>query len=359
MERLKKVQNKKQPNKLLKNIRISKKLEKELGLNISKEDKYVIPIFIPHRGCNNECVFCNQKQISGEQRNVTPQDVKNEIETWLKSLKNKDKSKQVAFFGGSFTGLDIKEQEEFLKAANEYISKGEIDSVKLSTRPDYIDENILKLLKKYNVKCIELGVQSMDEEVLLASKRGHTSQDVIVASKLIKKYGFELGHQVMVGLPKSSLEKEIETINKCIKLKPDVVRIYPVYVLKKSKLYDMSLNGEYIPLNLDDAVERAKEVYKACIKKNIRVIRIGLQTTEEINEKNEEILGPVCDNYKERILTNISRDYVLGKIKNKRKFKKIMLVVPKNTQNYVIGNSKSNITYFEEKLGLKLAVKGK
>lgn len=330
-----------------------------MGLNIPKEDKYIIPIFIPHRGCKNDCVFCNQKRISGEQRNVTPQDVKKEIETWLKSFKNKDRKRQVAFFGGSFTGLEIEEQQEFLQAANQFIHTKEIDSIKLSTRPDYIDENILKLLKKYNVKCIELGVQSMDEEVLIASKRGHTSRDVVAASKLIRKHGFELGHQVMIGLPKSTKEKEIETIKKCIKLKPDVVRIYPVYVLKNSKLYDMTKDKEYIPLELEEAIERAKEVYKECVRNKINVIRIGLQTTEEINKKNEEILGPVCDNYKERILTNISRDYVLGKIKNKGKLKRIKLVVPKNTQNYVVGNNKSNITYFEEKLGLKLEVKGK
>ena len=346
-----------QQKKRLKISKLKIDLTKKLGLNIPKENKYIIPIFIPHRGCKNECVFCNQKKISGEQRIVTVRDVRMEIESWLVSFKDKTKPVQVAFFGGSFTGLDIEEQENFLKLANEFIIEGRVDSIKLSTRPDYITEEILQLLKKYNVKCIELGVQSMLDDVLLASKRGHTANDVIAASKLIRKYGFELGHQVMIGLPKSTLEKELYTIKQCIKLKPKVVRIYPVYVLKQSKLYDMAVNTkEYIPLELDEAVYRAKVVYEECVKHSINVIRIGLQTTENINEKNEDILGPVSDNYRERILSLISREQIEKRLKLKKNIEKIQIIVPENTQNFVVGNRKENISYFKEKTSLEVDV---
>lgn len=346
-----------QQNKRLKTLKIKLDLTKKLGLNIPKEDKYIIPIFIPHRGCKNECVFCNQKKISGEQRAVTKEDVRQEIERWLKGFKDKTKPVQVAYFGGSFTGLSLDEQEEFLKVANEFIIQGRVDSIKLSTRPDYITEDILQLLKRYNVKCIELGVQSMDEDVLLASKRGHTAKDVVLASKLIRKFGFELGHQVMVGLPKSTLEKEIYTIKQCIRLKPKIVRIYPVYVLKESKLYDMTkTTKEYTPLDLSDAVYRAKILYEECIKHRINVIRVGLQTTEEINEKNENILGPVCDNYREKILSLISREQIEKRLKHQRNVGDIQIIVPENNKNFVIGNRKENISYFEKNINSQVKV---
>ena len=177
-----------------------------------------------------------------------------------------------------------------------------VENIRISTRPDYISELILKILKQKNVAIIELGVQSMDDEVLEAAKRGHTAAQVVKASNLIKKYGFTLGHQVMVGLPKSTIDKEIYTMEECIKLQPEIVRIYPVYVLKESKLWDMYEEKAYAPLELEDAVKRASVMYSLCVKNNINVIRIGLQTTEEINSKNIEIAGPVCDNYKERVL---------------------------------------------------------
>lgn len=370
MERQKKNQSKwqlKWPLKLFKKSEITLKLdlENELGLNIPKDDTYIIPIFIPHRGCKNECVFCNQRKISGEMRDVTPEDVRNEIDKFLKLYKDDKRDKQIAFFGGSFTGIDISLQEEYLKVANEYISKGLVKNIRISTRPDYIDENILEFLKKYNVEVIELGVQSMSDEVLLASKRGHTAEDVIKASKLIKSFGFTLGHQIMIGLPKSTYDTEIYTIEQVISLKPSILRIYPVYVLKDSKLYDMAVSHEYTPLTLDEAVYRTAKVYKYCIKAKINVIRIGLQTTEEINSKNVDILGPVCDNYRERILSHISKEKIDMLLKSRRKLKgkNVQIVLSKaghkyNAQvNYIMGQNKDNVKYFNEKYNVNISVK--
>ena len=166
--------------------------------------QYVIPIFVPHLGCPNDCIFCNQKSISGQKKNMTRQEAKNIIETHLKSINKENSLVEIAFFGGSFTGIDKRIQNELLEAANEYITAKKVNSIRISTRPDYINKDILKRLKKYNVKTIELGVQSSNNYILAKSKRGHTFEDVKKASKLIRLYGFKLGHQMMVGLPDST-----------------------------------------------------------------------------------------------------------------------------------------------------------
>lgn len=177
---------------------------------------------------------------------------------------------EIAFFGGSFTGIPTKLQENYLKIANNYIEEGKVDSIRLSTRPDYISPKILSLLKKYNVKTIELGVQSMSDKVLEISKRGHTKNDVIRAARLIHLYGIDLGIQIMVGLPGSNLDTEVYSIKKVLKLNPKCLRIYPVYVLKDSKLYEMYENKEYTPLSVDDAIERVYYILKECKKQMLR-----------------------------------------------------------------------------------------
>ena len=331
-------------------------LEDKLGLNIKKDNKYIIPIFIPHKGCKNDCVFCNQRKISGEMRDVAEQDIRCEIEKYLEMYKDNTRKKQIAFFGGSFTGLDMDLQVKFLNVANEYIDNGFVEDIRISTRPDYISELTLKILKQKNVKVIELGVQSMADDVLLAAKRGHTAADVVKASNLIKKYGFTLGHQVMVGLPKSTMETEIYTMNECIKLKPEIVRIYPVYVLKQSKLWDMYEKKEYVPLDLEEAVVRASEMYSLCVKNNINVIRIGLQTTEEINSKNIEIAGPVCDNYKERVLSYIAYKNIKEKIDKIKKSKNIKIITSPKEVNYIVGNNKSNLDKLNSEYSGKIEV---
>ena len=208
---------------------------------------YIIPVFVPHLGCPNDCVFCNQKSISGEQRMITNEDIKKTIDFYLENIKDKDAKKEVAFFGGSFTGIDVDKQEEFLQTAYNYIKENKIDSIRISTRPDYIDRETLKRLKKYKVKTIELGVQSANDYILKQSNRGHNFQDVKKASKLIRRYRFNLGHQMMVGLPESTRLDEINTAKELIKLKPQIVRIYPVLVIKGTELEEQMEKGEYTP----------------------------------------------------------------------------------------------------------------
>ncbi len=212
--------------------------------------EYIIPIFVPHLGCPNECTFCNQKKISGQTKMVTAKDVKDTIEYFINHFKDEEKYIEVAFFGGSFTGIEVEKQEELLQAAYEYIEKGIVNSIRISTRPDYIDKTILKRLKRYKVKTIELGVQSTNNYILKKSKRGHTYEDVKKASKLIRRHGFVLGHQMMIGMLDSTKLDEIRTAKELIKLKPKMVRIYPVLVIKGTELEEQMEKGEYTPLTV-------------------------------------------------------------------------------------------------------------
>lgn len=354
------------------------KKEYSLNLNInniiknisSKESIKIIPIFIPHLGCNNDCVFCNQRKISGTKTAKDLNVVKTEIEDSLKII-NKNSNIQIAFFGGSFTGLDIKLQIEYLKLANKYIKRGDVESIRISTRPDYINENILKLLKEYNVKTIELGVQSMDKEVLIASKRGHTDLDVKKAASLIKLFGFELGFQIMIGLPKSTIVKEVNTIKVLKKYNAKYLRIYPVYVLEDSKLYDMYLEKEYIPLTVEEAAVRTSKVIKECLDTDIKIIRIGLQSTDEISYTNASIKGPVSDNFAEYAISKLILEKLeeeLKKVKelNNSKVKKntdndkITLNIITNNKYFslVSGPKKINKKYIEDKYNYIIKLKG-
>ena len=217
--------------------------------------QYIIPIFVPHLGCPNDCIFCNQKSISGQKKSMTKEEAKNIIDNYLASINKEDAEIEIAFFGGSFTAIEKEKQEELLKVAYEYVKEGKVESIRISTRPDCIDKETLKRLKKYKVKTIELGVQSANDYILKRANRGHTFKDVKKASKLIRWYGFKLGHQMMVGLPESTRIDEVNTAKQLIKLKPNMVRIYPVLVVKNTKLEKEYEEGKYQPLSVVQAVE--------------------------------------------------------------------------------------------------------
>ncbi len=337
------------------NIKLN--LEDILTNFINKDKQYTIPIFIPHKGCPNNCVFCNQKKISGQINDVSLKEVEDKIQQFLSYYTN-DRKIEIAFFGGSFTGIDINSQIEYLKIANKYIKNGKVDSIRISTRPDYINDEILKMLKDYGVETIELGVQSMDDEVLRASKRGHTKQDVIDASKLITKYNFRLGHQIMVGLPLSTLDKEVYTIKECLKLNPKQLRIYPVYVIEDSELYDMYKDGRYTPLSIEETVKRCEKIIEQCQKSDVAIIRLGLQSTEDITVSNSNIFGPVSDNLAEYVLAGIVRNSIEEKIEKNLTGEELVIYVPKKYVSICVGPKKINKIYFESKYNLKYIVKG-
>ena len=310
--------------------------------------QYVIPIFVPHLGCPNDCVFCNQKSISGQTKMITKEEVKQTIEEYLNGFKEQDAYKDVAFFGGSFTGIEVEKQEELLQVAYEYVKSQKIDSIRISTRPDYIDKDILKRLKKYGVKTIELGVQSANDYILAKAERGHTYKDVVNASKLIRRYGFNLGHQMMVGLPESTKLDEINTAKALIKLKPKMMRIYPVLVIKNTKLEEQLKSGEYEPLTVNQAVERCKELVYLFNRKKIEIIRIGLQNTDLItepqNKESQVVAGPFHPAFGQLVEASIWYDSIVDKIKKFNvKVKEVEIKVNSQDVNNVIGHKKENI----------------
>ncbi len=323
--------------------------------------EYIIPIFVPHLGCKQCCTFCDQKTISGETKQVTADDVRNTIEYYLQNFKN-DNYVEVAFFGGSFTAIPIETQKELLEAVQPYIKDKKVDSIRLSTRPDAIDKNILKMLKKYHVKTIELGVQSSNNYILERCKRGHTFEDVKKASKLIRKYRFKLGHQMMVGLPESTEKDDIKTAEDIIKLKPKLVRIYPVLVIKGTGLEREYRNKEFIPLTVGQAVERSKEILRLFAKKNIQVIRIGLQNTETIadpkNKDSEVVAGPYHPAFGQLVEDSIWYDKIVYEIK-KINAKVIRVEIEANSQNInnIIGHKKENINKLKDTYAVITTVK--
>ncbi len=240
-----------------------------------------IPIFIPHFGCRNSCVFCNQKKITGKPC-YDRQSVLSEINTALETINTDVTETELAFFGGSFTAIPEDEMLWLLKTAAEFIQKGKIQSVRLSTRPDAVDERILGILRMYGVKTVELGLQSFSDKVLSASKRGHTSSDSVKACQLVKQFGFELVGQMMVGLPSSTPEDELYTANEICRLGCDGARIYPTVVFPDTELMKMQQAGDYIPLTTEQATVRCSDVLEVFIENNVKVIRIGLCSNETL-----------------------------------------------------------------------------
>jgi histone acetyltransferase (RNA polymerase elongator complex component) len=310
---------------------------------------YNIPIFISHFGCPNDCVFCNQKKINGRETDVATDDVKEIIESYLKTLPKKSK-KEVAFFGGTFTGISIKLQEEYLSVVYEYIKKGLVDGIRISTRPDYINEEIVNLLKKYGVTTVELGVQSLDEDVLMQTHRFYPVEKVFLASKLIKEAGIQLGIQLMLGLPGSTDESDYMSAVKTVQLKPDIARIYPTLVIKETEMAEMFKNGSYIPLTLDEAVKRCKKIYSILDYNNINIVRVGLQPTEDLNDSENVLGGPFHPAFRELVVGEIYYDF-LKKIFEIEK----QLEIETNEKNVsrIVGINKVN----KEKFGKDLKIK--
>ena len=315
--------------------------------------QYIIPIFVPHLGCPNDCTFCNQKSISGTVKMPTEDEVRKIIEKNLENFKEENAYIEIAFFGGSFTGIERELQEKYLSIAREYVKEKKVHSIRISTRPDYINKDIIKMLKKYGVKTIELGVQSTNDYILARCERGHTFEDVKKASKLIRWNGIKLGHQIMVGLPESTKLDELRCAKDVIKLKPKIIRIYPVLVIRGTKLEQEYLNGEYQPLTVGQAVERCKEMLYMFNKHKIEVIRIGLQNTQEITdpkEKNSEVVaGPYHPAFGQLVEDSVWYDSISDKIKKINvKVKEVKIKVNFVDINNAIGHKKENIKKIKE-----------
>lgn len=242
----------------------------------------VIPVFVPHLGCPHRCVFCNQRRISGSDRPATAATVREAVAR-AAALPPSGAKRQLAFYGGSFTAIPAEEQEELLGAAAEEIRNGRLDAIRLSTRPDAIDDAVLERLRRFGVETVELGAQSMDDDVLALSGRGHTAADVERAARAVRAAGFRLVLQMMTGLPGDSAEKDVETARRLIALRPEAVRIYPTVVVRDTALYELWKAGEYRAHTVEDAVEVCARLLPLFDEAGIEVIRLGLNPTEELS----------------------------------------------------------------------------
>lgn len=318
------------------------------------KDYYIIPIFVPHEGCPHNCVFCNQDKITGEQEKVNAELVKSTIDEYLLTINNKEATIEVSFFGGTFTAIPVEKQKELLSVAKTYKESKLISKIRLSTRPDYINEQILNTLKDYSVDIIELGIQSLDEEVLKRSGRGHSEEDAIKASKLIKDYGFILGHQIMLGLPTDNFKKDIETTKKIIAMGPDICRIYPSLVIKDTPMELMYNKGVYKPYTLEEAIEVSKTIYMMLVEKDINVIRIGLQPTENINKGKDVVAGPFHPAFRELVESDIWNDVIYEIIKEVKS--EIIIQVPSKDLSKLYANKKMYFNKMKDRIESKFFI---
>ena len=300
-----------------------------------------ISIFVPHIGCPNMCSFCNQRHITGTFLAPHTEDVIRAVEESLKSGKTDPKTTEIAFFGGSFTAINRNYMIELLKTASVYAEKGIVKGIRISTRPDAIDCDILDILKKYNVTSIELGAQTLNDDVLKMNNRGHTAKDVEKASKLIKKYGFELGLQMMTGLYCDTDESALKTAKKIVDIGPDTVRIYPTIVLKDTDLAALYVDKIYSPQTLDEAVSLAAKLYTIFTDAGIKVIRLGLHSIES----DAYIAGPWHPAFSELCQSRIMLERVKEQLTEKGKY---IIYVSKSSVSKMIGQSRSNIKELEK-----------
>ena len=241
----------------------------------------MIPIFIPHIGCPCNCVFCDQNTITARTGAPSEEDVRAAIEERLPTLSGRDLDcVEIAFFGGSFTAIPREMQEGYLKIAKEYKDSGKIDEIRLSTRPDCIDEDELDLLEAYSVDSIELGAQSFSDDVLTLSKRGHTKEAIIDASRLIKSRGFRLGLQLMIGLPGDDRETATSSARQAAMLGPETARLYPTVVLPGTELADMLRNGSFTPMDEETMLSVTTDMYRILLEEGITILRVGLKSTD-------------------------------------------------------------------------------
>ncbi|MGL4254434.1 MAG: elongator complex protein 3 [Fusobacteriaceae bacterium] len=311
---------------------------------------YNIPIFINHVGCPNSCVFCSQQKINGVETDITPDEVKEIIDEYLVYLPENAQI-EVAFFGGTFTGISFELQKKYLKIVKPYIDSGRVQGIRLSTRPDCIDDKILSQLKENGVKVIELGVQSLDQKVLDLTERNYPVSAVEEAVNKIKAYGIQIGIQLMIGLPGSDCYKDYHTAEKALEMKPDMIRIYPSLVLKGTEMENMYREGRYFPLTLESAIEITKKIYALFIVNDVNIIRVGLQPSDDLREEGVIVAGPFHPAFRELVEGEIYYDFfkeILEKEEN------LEIICNEKNRSKIIGNKGKNRDRLHGKLNLKI-----
>jgi len=314
---------------------------------------FIIPVFVPHMGCPHRCAFCNQTSITGINPHTNQSAITERLRDLLKLYPKRTPSREVAFYGGSFTGMEKAVQVQLLSAVHPFIQEGLIDSVRISTRPDYVDPQVLDLLKEHGVVTVELGVQSMVDEVLCQSRRGHTADDVLMAAKLLHGHGFKMGIQIMVGLPGDDARSNAETIDRVIQLNPHFVRIYPTLVLKGTLLERWYRSGRYVPLSLEEAVGLCKRAFLKFSKAGIPVIRLGLQSSPELETEDCIVAGPYHPAFGHLVESSLFYEmasYLMGRTRGLRVFR--ARVSPFDLSNFR-GQKNRNLEQLSREFGLE------
>ncbi len=309
----------------------------------------VIPVFVPHLGCPNDCVFCNQRRISGQLRPATPETVSEAI-AGIPADFPEDVPIQLAFYGGSFTAIPEDEQDALLSAAGPLLKRFKNASLRVSTRPDVIDRPALERLLAYGVKTVELGAQSMCRDVLTAARRGHTPEDTVGAARLVSEAGLELILQMMTGLPADTPEKSLYTARRLIELEPDGVRIYPTVVIRDTALFELWRHGDYIEHTVEDAVSLCAELYELFEKAGIPVIRMGLNPTEDLTG-GDAAGGAYHPAFGELVFSRVYLNRALALLGPQGPFKSVTLGVGKSRVSCMVGHAKSNIDALRRELG--------
>jgi histone acetyltransferase (RNA polymerase elongator complex component) len=315
---------------------------------------FIIPIFIPHAGCPHRCVFCNQSSITGVGSKPLKIRVSDHVERFLKYKGERRNVVQIAFFGGNFLGIQADEMKRLLAEAAELIQAGRADSIRFSTRPDTIDSHRLNMIKELPVATIELGVQSMDERVLSATKRGHSASVTEKAIQRLKELNYEIGLQLMVGLPGDTPARLRASARRVARLKPDFIRIYPTVVLADSPLAKWYKNGRYTPLSLKEAVAEVKDIYRIFKHENIRVVRMGLQATEDLEKDSTILAGPYHAAFGHLVYSAIFLDMAIAALKSdKTNRETVALHVHPQSISKMRGLENSNIQILKEKFKLQ------
>lgn len=310
----------------------------------------IIPIFIPHAGCTHQCVFCNQNAITARLRAPSLDEADQVISAHLRTIRQNPRIRtvEIAFYGGSFTAIPMEQQAMYLALANRYKKSGEIDCIHLSTRPDCIDEAVLDQLAFYGADIIELGVQSFDEEVLSRSARGHSAAMVFRSAEMIRKSGFQLGIQLMTGLPGDSYEKCMYSVDQTIKIGPSIGRIYPTVIIKDTPLYQQYKSGVYQPWNLRETVLTVKDMYRRMTDAGIRVIRVGLKSTDLIRTEEGAVVGGYHPAFRQLVESEIAREDLEKQLSKEPKGSYSFRSHPTSFSN-LTGHGKMNRLYFSEK----------
>ncbi|MGN1017753.1 MAG: elongator complex protein 3 [Oscillospiraceae bacterium] len=311
----------------------------------------IIPVFVPHLGCPNDCVFCNQRRISGHTEPATAQTVRTAIEN-AAALPPKGAKRQLAFYGGSFTAIPVAEQTALFEAAKPYLDDGTISSIRLSTRPDAIDPETLVRLKKYSVQTVELGAQSLCDKVLWLSNRGHTAKEVEDAARLVKQAGFELILQMMTGLPGDTDESCVETAKKIIALRPDGVRIYPTVIVRDTELYDMWKAGTYKEHTVSDAVRVCAKITRLFDEAGIPIIRMGLNPTEDLSG-GDAVGGAYHPALGELVRSRMMLDKAVQLLDGIEPDKHVVLGVNRSDVSKMIGQHRCNAEALKSQFKLK------